>query len=30
VDASKPLPARDAPEAMHQVGRFAVQPIHEE
>ncbi len=30
VHASKPLPAKDAPEAVYQGGRFAVQPIHEE
>ena len=30
VYAGKPLPAKDAPEAVYQGGRFAVQPIQEE
>jgi uronate dehydrogenase len=30
IDANVALPARDAPEAVYQGGRFAVEPIHEE
>jgi uronate dehydrogenase len=30
VRAGRPQPAKDAPEAVYQGGRFAVQPIHEE